>query len=720
MKKGFLCCALFMLLLALTCCGKQDGTDSPSGDAEPSGGGKNSAGETESPFVAVSDNFHQMMLPFPFQNYECFEIDQAWIYFTRPHLIPNISTSQLYIYKNALFDTYNPEPYIITSAPFSLLAFLISSGDAYVYGQYTDNEEAEIFTLEKYDDTGTLLWRRDYTNAELGGMGSLLRNGSVTSDGRIFLHTYGENGGIVSFDADGAAEEIYLSQLTMLQGMTATDDGKVYVYGTVKGNQVFEEVGGKGEPFASPLAFQQAFSGKGNSICLRTGSGLWEYVPGESDASLLWNWNDEYVQIDGSKINKFFYAEDTYYVMTSGLSLWQFSQPVAFATISLRDRKEYPGKTTVTLARSYAADANSWMEDLVRYYNRQSKEYTIELVSYQPETPTLNALNKLEQDLLRGQGPDLMELSNVYALNWAKKGLLENLDEYYAASSAVSQDDLLLPIQESCTLDGKNVLVIPSFYIRTWCSKEAVLAEEWTIWKYLELSHERQLFPLSDPYSAFIHCTALNALDRFVDYEAKTCHFDSPEFAEFLQECAKVPSKEVPRVTWTGDFVDAEYLVMDWDVSSMSEYLSINSWYGDDVHYQGIPGWNGAEHALYAYDIFAINSSSEKKDGAWDFLEYLLSKEVQDTMDRGFPSRADSLQGYLERSGDNSRLQPEEADFEAVKDIISASVYTSILSQGNIVWKVVRDEASMYFSGDASLEQTVAKIQNRLSVYLAE
>ncbi|HBA46344.1 MAG TPA: hypothetical protein DCZ91_00790 [Lachnospiraceae bacterium] len=64
--------------------------------------------------------------------------------------------------------------------------------------------------------------------------------------------------------------------------------------------------------------------------------------------------------------------------------------------------------------------------------------------------------------------------------------------------------------------------------------------------------------------------------------------------------------------------------------------------------------------------------------------------------------------------------QPEEGDFDRIKDIISASVYTSVVDKGNVVRDIVLEEAGMYFEGDATLEQTVAKIQNRVSLYLKE
>lgn len=52
--------------------------------------------------------------------------------------------------------------------------------------------------------------------------------------------------------------------------------------------------------------------------------------------------------------------------------------------------------------------------------------------------------------------------------------------------------------------------------------------------------------------------------------------------------------------------------------------------------------------------------------------------------------------------------------------MISASSYTTIFEAGDVVDRIIKEEAAMYFSSDATLEQTAEKIQNRVMLYLNE
>ena len=157
--------------------------------------------------------------------------------------------------------------------------------------------------------------------------------------------------------------------------------------------------------------------------------------------------------------------------------------------------------------------------------------------------------------------------------------------------------------------------------------------------------------------------------------------------------------------------------------------------YGKDCH-QGMPGWEGGGHLMNVYDVFAMNTQSKNKEGAWDFLEFILSKKQQDSIKWAFPARTDSFNEYVERSyiGGTSvdeRFVPgfsaeyayanqvEEEDLAALREMVASSVYISGNAR-DAVGNIVYEEVAMFFNGGADLEQTIEKIQNRVSLYLKE
>lgn len=154
-----------------------------------------------------------------------------------------------------------------------------------------------------------------------------------------------------------------------------------------------------------------------------------------------------------------------------------------------------------------------------------------------------------------------------------------------------------------------------------------------------------------------------------------------------------------------------------------------------EAYWLGYPGWNGAETELNIMDGFVMNSASKNKEGAWDFLEFLLSEELQNSIDWGFPARRDSFEDYLTYSYmrkedafpelgyylDNYQIATQE-DFDVVWEALDRAVYRpyGFYFNDNPIRVILEEETGMYFAGDATLEDTVKKIQNRVTLYLNE
>lgn len=170
--------------------------------------------------------------------------------------------------------------------------------------------------------------------------------------------------------------------------------------------------------------------------------------------------------------------------------------------------------------------------------------------------------------------------------------------------------------------------------------------EDWTPWTYLELAKKEKLFQFPSRISALAHCMGVRYGERFIDYDKKVCHFDSEEFRSILEQCAELESVEMPMVYSSPNLPEADYMMDSCQLNSTASYLDTETWQGK-VYWVGFPGWEGMENDLYPDEAFAINSLSPHKEGAWDFLEFLLSRELQERITWGFPSRKDSFETSL-------------------------------------------------------------------------
>ena len=129
--------------------------------------------------------------------------------------------------------------------------------------------------------------------------------------------------------------------------------------------------------------------------------------------------------------------------------------------------------------------------------------------------------------------------------------------------------------------------------------------------------------------------------------------------------------------------------------------------------------------------MFAINSDSKNKEGAWDFLEYLLSEEYQKLLREGFPVRKDCIEIYLndmydpyvkfsEDIGEASEYGSREENIARMREMLDAAVFNDWRGKINPLRDIIYEEVQMYFAGDATLDETVNKIQNRVQLYLDE
>ena len=60
---------------------------------------------------------------------------------------------------------------------------------------------------------------------------------------------------------------------------------------------------------------------------------------------------------------------------------------------------------------------------------------------------------------------------------------------------------------------------------------------------------------------------------------------------------------------------------------------------------------------------------------------------------------------------------PTEEDFENLRHMVTHSKICITFSP---ITDIISEEAGMYFTGDATLEETVRKIDNRVTLYLNE
>ena len=244
-----------------------------------------------------------------------------------------------------------------------------------------------------------------------------------------------------------------------------------------------------------------------------------------------------------------------------------------------------------------------------------------------------------------------------------------------------------------------------------------------------------------------------NGLDSFVDWEAGTARFDSPEFQAILEFCASLPAQasgedmdEYTRVASGAQLLLPVYLN---DLQSIQLYRAL---FGGGVTFAGYPSEGGSGVSFSADNGMAMSASCKDAEGAWSFLrQVLLPIGEQPAPGLDFPvNRADFEQAaeksmefsYLKDETGNTVIGPDgepllegtayvfvggqgvmlkpatQADYDQVMALYEAA--DSLVSRDENIWAIVREQAGACFAGDRTAEEAARAIQSRVELYLNE
>lgn len=133
----------------------------------------------------------------------------------------------------------------------------------------------------------------------------------------------------------------------------------------------------------------------------------------------------------------------------------------------------------------------------------------------------------------------------------------------------------------------------------------------------------------------------------------------------------------------------------------------------------------GQYHRFQSFLLLGINRDSNVKEGAWTFLEYLLSEETQQWEPQAmgyFPVRREGFAQYISVEGIDNAGSPISAAQEE-KDALQELAEHAYLDPYRLydpLYDIILEECDAYFAGDKSIEQVTGNIQNRVTLYLQE
>ena len=322
-------------------------------------------------------------------------------------------------------------------------------------------------------------------------------------------------------------------------------------------------------------------------------------------------------------------------------------------------------------------------------------------------------------ELGAGKGYDIYLLRETQWQQLRDADVFEDLLPWMNADSSAPLDVMRPGIRQALTKNGSLYRLPVGYTISTYAvdpnrleafTPEAVLAAC--------TSSDVPLYPFianSGGEDGFTYAPAMAALCArdYVDIETASCSFDSDSFKAQLQllklqEAAKAEPFPCNGLLYYDVIADAgtvAYRAERYLLPPMEQYI-----------FCGYPSDHADGSVLHFSELFAVNTSSRQKSGAYAFLRYLLTQPCQESMQLRLPVNDSVLQVQLTGLLEKETITQHEIDmFYQLVDSLQAADYPTAT-----VEQIIREELAPYLAGDTSEEEATQKIQSRVYLYLQE
>lgn len=403
------------------------------------------------------------------------------------------------------------------------------------------------------------------------------------------------------------------------------------------------------------------------------------------------------------------------------------------------------GTAALTLA-AYHLDQS--LKDYISSYNESGAQYAVNIVDYAMYDEAGNegqGLLRLQADIISGKTPDLYDLSCLPAKIYAEHGIFEDLKPYLSDGTGGIYDKLVPSAIKALEYKGGLYYIAPSFKAVTICGSETFVGDKgkWTNEDFFNAVKDIppvQVFGPEVTKAAFLSCLLQFQGAEYIDYDSGRCSFASSDFERFLEFAHELPDEcdyEALDSQPSGRAFMGMQQLLTYSVGSGAVGLLsfADTIFGGRAQCVGFPA-NSNGVALSPTSLVGVSASSTCKNGALDFIKYLLSDPLQKTVpdcplvmarldERMEKWEAQYLeypaQLYTFYGGIEVTIQGE-TDLGQVKarlaEIINRIDCTTIIDEE--VLNILIRESQAYFAGSISAAEAAANIQSRVSIYLAE
>lgn len=622
--------------------------------------------------------------------------------------------------------------------------------DKYEYDEQTDvsNEKLELVS---FSADGKETGRTDITELFEGYNPEtcFFSSEQFDKDGNLYIgYSDGENKYVMlcidpkgnvktKLAPDKQIDMVYVDSKGNVIAMYYDKENTAYAYVDEATGKLGEELPGLFEENNQYAYYELIPGDEENEIYVKNSNSLYSYNKADGAKKLVVNWND--CGLVGENINQIIPIGESKFFVN------YYNSEGDFVSGILEESSEQVVKKTVLkFASPYMG---SEIKEIIVKFNKESDKYKVEYLDYDDAE---NPEEMLGKDIIAGNIPDIIGTANIDVENFIAKGILEDLTPYMENDNYLNKDFYVDGLLDASKVDGKVYYIIDSFNITTLAGKKSELAGFENGWKlddlikYYSSKPEGTKLTDYDTKTTMFYNFCSNSMGEFVDWNTGEVKFDSKEFKDLLNFCAQFPSddeadEEEESYDLYRDIQEGKTLLNQVYLFDTDSIQQTNKLFRDDVLYVGYPCADGYGSYLLFNDSYGIASASPNKEGAWEFIKYVMKNSGEET----FPASKEAFEKMVKRDMATEKYTDENGevvvprDYETgysesetikigpatkeeidlLRDIIKRSRVSNQLSD---VVSMVEEDTEPFFNGEKSLDETVRVLQDKMTKYVNE
>lgn len=646
---------------------------------------------------------------------------------------------------------------------------ILSDGRTILYGiyryPYPDERIERIYLISPDGETEKLIENEydEYASAIF-----------IDSNGNIIIL---KSWSILTYDSELNLVDSYETEFSLTDGVIIADD-QLIVFDSNGYPYTFDRDARRLVEYDYPELpsgeLPQMYLGMDAELYLTDSIGL--YIASDDGVTLLCDWVNSGYNPDDVEIVTI--IDSNRFVANITNPLWTVADYMSSDTTpELLVRVPDEELKSKVILRVAALDVPEFLYNAITLFNRENDTYQVVVDDYSVYSTRESPKGHKEQfdrDIMSGYTPALVLVSGMIYANldtYTDKDFFADLSPYLDETDI----DLLGSIESSFASGGRIYTLPVNFRANTLVAKKSTVDNS-TLDGSLTLDQLYEIAgSLKDGEALFSDTIYSNLLcfasSDFVDYANETVSFDNAEFVRLLEFYSNIGSytdtslgridtsfgyHQVVGDTLVPAFDSGQLKFINLRMLNLDAYLIMKFMFGDDISLCGYPSNTGGA-LVEGYYSLAICESSELKDGAFEFIKFMLSDEVQTSganTAEGIPVTVTALEQILEY--DEIYVMPEEdrdfitgelsttfvfyrlrevdennpytgglphmtlteADKEAILNFFNQP--SSRLASDDQLWDIIDEEYSAYLGGSITVDEAASRIQNRASIYIAE